>query len=215
MYGAQGNSQTDLPTPSNASRLFVNSTSAADTTPLSVYLEGTIDAGYPWKETVVLTGTTAVGTTRTDWIAVTKFYLSAVCAGVISLYEDSGVGTLLSVLPAGQTEASNQRVALYPTPTSAIQYAIEYERELTDLVNSTDVPILPVKFHQLLTLGARVKEYEKTDNTRYVQTMREYQRGLVNLKWWVFTQAVGTPNLRGQGVFESPSRLGAWYPSVG
>ena len=183
--------------PSNASTLFVDSTNAGDTG--TAYLEGFLTGGIPFSTSVTMTGVTAVSFTPTTIISVTKFYLSAVAVGTVTLVEDAEGGTVLATLGPGAGYSRIRRIALVPTPSSAITYTIDCERNLTDLVNGLDEPQLPTKFHSVLVLGARMKEYEKTESdSRYTKAKADYERGLRNLKFWLYQQAVGSPNLRGQ-----------------
>ena len=208
--------------PADASELFFISTSAGDGNTKSVTVEGYRTGGYYRTATVAMNGVTGVslGSTITDWIAVTKFEMVlaagglTTAAGTVTLREDSGVGTVLATIPIGQAFSKYRRLALVPTPSSIVTYTVDFERELTDMVNLSDEPILPARFHRLLGIGARMKEYERTDNTRYLQARNEYGLGVKDLIYWLSTQAAGSPNLR-ESMGEAPSRLGGYYPSLG
>jgi pectate lyase-like protein len=182
--------------PSDASTLYVVSSSGADTN--TAYIEGYLSSGAPFSVSVVMTGATAVAFSPATVTNVTKFYLSAAAAGTVTLREDSGSGTVLSTIYASQTLARYRRIALAPTPSAAITYTVEGERLVTDMVNDTDEPVLPAQFHRLLSAGARAKEKEKTSRGQDWQIAQsEYDKGLRKLKFWVYEQSVGTPNLRG------------------
>ena len=208
--------------PADASELFIVSTSASDDSSKSVTVEGFLSSGAFATQTTTLNGITAksLSATLTTWLRLTKFEIvlaaggATTAAGTVSLLEDSGAGTTLGQIYGGLALAKYRHLALAPTPASAVTYTVDFEREVSNMSNATDEPILPARFHRLLATGARMKEYEKTDNTRYLQARDEYSRGLAHLKYWLHTQAAGQPNMRGR-VGEPPSRLGAWYPSLG
>ena len=193
--------------PSDASTIFVISTSGSDTG--TAYIEGYRSGGIPFTASVTMTGATAVSFTPTDVIGITKFYLSAaVTAGAtLTLREDSGTGTVLAQIPPGATNSRYRRIALIPTPSAAITYTIDFERNLTDLVNGTDESFLPEKFHRILATGARAKEYEKLERIQKWQiAIKEYETQVKKLKFWLRQQSAGNPNLRGAAISQ-PSIL--------
>lgn len=198
--------------PSNASTVFVDSTSASDTN--TAYLEGIRTGGYAASVSVTMTGVTAVELTAaiTDWISLTKFYLSVAAVGTVTLHEDASGGTELSRIPIGETRAQYRRIALAICPSSAITYTVDFERNVTDMINGTDEPVLPPQFHRLLVSGARLKEYLKQNQMdRFTVAKLEYEKGIRKLKYFLYSQAVGTPNLMGRGASRM-SRLGPWFP---
>jgi hypothetical protein len=101
---------------------------------------------------------------------------------------------------------------LAPTPASAITYTVDCEWDPQNMANATDEPILPPRFHRLVGLGARVKEYEKKDDDRYTAANRDFERGISDLIYFVASDAVGSP-VMGRSSARRPSQLGAWYPS--
>lgn len=200
--------------PSNASELFIKSTAAGDTG--TVYVEGIRTGGYPIAYSTTMTGVTgkSIGAAYTDIIEVTKLYLSAAAVGTVTLLEDSAAGTELARIPIGQTNARYSQIALAITPSSVISYSIDYERDATALINANDEPVLPPRFHRLLGVGARMREYEKQDQRRYSAAQAEYLYGMKKLKFYVYSQSAGTPNLRGSVPhIQRNSQLGAWFPA--
>lgn len=207
--------------PSNASELFVLSDSAADGATKTAYIEGYITGGYFRSASVALNGVTAAsfGATITTWIEVTKFYIAltaggtTTAAGNVTLMEDSGLGTELARIPIGGAHARYRRIALAVCPASAITYSVEFERDAANMSIAGDEPLLPPRFHRLLAVGARMREYEKQDQSgRYQAAQAEYIYGLKKLKYYLYNQTVGTPNLRGESS-QRVSRLGAWFGS--
>lgn len=198
--------------PSDASSIFVDSTSASDTN--TAYLEGYRTGGYFVSKSVTMTGTTAVNisTAITDWLFLTKFYLSAAAVGEVTLHEDASGGTELARIPLGQTFARYRRIALAPTPATAISYTADFEWDPQNMSNSNDEPLLPPRFHRLLNIGARMKEYLKKDDARYTAAEREFEQGIKDLIYFVASQAVGTP-VMGRPQSRRPSQLGPYFPS--
>lgn len=198
--------------PSVASELFVKSTSAADTTQTAT-IEGVRTGGSFKTLTVTLTGTTAktFSATFNDFVEVTKFYLSAAGAGTITLTQTSGAGTELARLQIGETYARYLQLQLYPTPTSAITYFVDYVRTMPEMVNGTDEPLVPDDFHWVLVEGALLKEWTKRDDDRRVDAKREYERGLSALRYWVNCPADFLPSRGSMRSRNGRNRLGANY----
>lgn len=198
--------------PSDASQIFVDSTDAGDTG--TAYLEGYRTGGYFRSLSVTMTGTTAVslGAAITDFVFLTKFYLSAAAVGTVTLHEDASGGTELARIPIGQTHARYRRIALAPTPSAAITYTADFEWDPQNMANANDEPILPVRFHRLVGLGARIKEYEKKDDSRLAKAEKQLERGIGELIYSVASQAVGMP-VMGRATTRQPSQLGPWYPA--
>ena len=197
--------------PSDASELFIKSTSAGDTG--TAYVEGIITGGYVRTANVAMTGVTAVSlnTAITSFIQVTDVYLSANAVGTVTLHEDSGAGTELARITIGQKRPRYFGFYLWPTPASAITYYVDYRRELVELVNDTDEPPLPTDFHYVLPAYIRWREYEKTSDSRAVDAKELWFRGLKDLK----TRVQFPPDRRwipGEDI-EEGSNLGANYPS--
>lgn len=209
--------------PSNASELFFVSTSASDDNTKKVFVEGYITGGYFRSASVAMNGITGVslGASITSWIQVTKFYIgpasgttATTAAGTITLLEDSAtVGTVLATIPIGQSYARYRQIALANCPSGAITYSVDFERDVVSMSNPQDEPLLPPRFHRLIGVGARMREYEKQDQGRYKAAQSEYLYGLKRLKHYLFSQTVGMPNMRAQYAPQRNSRLGAWYPA--
>ena len=91
-------------------------------------------------------------------------------------------------------------------------YTIDFEWNPQNMSVANDEPLLPPVFHRLLGIGARMKEYEKKDDTRYLDAKADFERGLSKLKFYMLHQAAGRPNLRGR-VQRGFSTLGPNYPA--
>lgn len=199
--------------PADASELFVKSTSAADTTQ-TAFVEGIITGGYMRTASVVLTGTTAVSLSAaiTSFLEVTDFYVSAACAGTVTLLEDSGLGAELARITIGAKRPRYYGVYLWPTPTAAATYYVDYRREVVDLANAADEPPFPTDFHPLLVAYAVAREYEtKGDPMRSAQAFKRYRTLLSHLKYATQTLSDEIPVMGRNRA--GHSRLGGFYPA--
>lgn len=169
--------------PSNASAIFVKSTAGGDTTQVC-YIEGS-RGDYFTGDSVTLTGATAVQIgSGTDWTEITDLYLSAVGVGTITVHEDSGIGTELARIFIGTFRPRHYGIYLWPTPAAAVTYYVDYRRNIQDLVNDTDEPLIPLDMHPMLVAYAVMREAEKTGNdVLLAQAGRRYQRFMDNLKY--------------------------------
>jgi len=199
--------------PSDASSLFVKSSSASDTTQ-TAYVVGVITGGYQASASVTLTGTTAVNvsSTTSTWERVDKFFLSAAGAGFVTLHEDSGSGTELARIPIAQTYSQYFGFKLWPTPSGVISYSVDLTRAITDLAQDTDVPVLPEDFHDILMLGAVADEYQRLKDERYSIATSEYMARVGELQYWLFETPIGKPRTLVRR-WQRPSQLGSWYPA--
>lgn len=199
--------------PANASELYAVSTSAADTTQ-TIYVEGILTGGYRRTASVQLNGTTAVSLSSaiTSFIEVEDVYVSAACAGTVTLLEDSGLGTELARITIGATRPRYFGFYLWPTPTAATTYTVDYRRELTDLANTTDEPPLPTDYHPMLVAYGVMREAELKANTAlYVQAKTRYDRFLSRLKYATQSMRDELP-VAGRGT-RRLSRLGGSFPA--
>lgn len=196
--------------PSDASAVFVDSTSASDTG--TAYVEGIRTGGYYGSASVTMTGTTAVQVgSITDFIVITKFYLSAAAVGTVTLHEDASGGTELSKIAIGDARAQFLQFQLYNTPSAVITYTADVLRAIPEMSNSTDEPLLPEDFHSVLIDGAELKELVKGDDPRRWQAVNErYKQGLSDLASFITAHPDWTP---AHTPFEQPSTLGSWFPA--
>lgn len=169
--------------PSDASEIFVDSTSASDTN--TAYIEVTRTGGYHRSLSVSMTGTTAVslGSAITDAITIDKFYLSAAAVGTVTLHEDASGGTELARIPIGQLYARYLWVRFWPTPAGET-YHVDYTRAIVDLANGTDEPLWPADFHWLLVTAVEYEELMKTDDSRAPIRRQELEQGINDLRSW-------------------------------
>ena len=192
------------------------SSSASDTGGPTVTIDAIRVGGYPHSPTATaLTGTTRVQIgALTDYIDVTQFQLSGACVGDISLYDAVSSGNLLAVVPRGQTTSRYWGFILSPTPSTARTYTIDIEHEVQTLTASTDEPLLPPRFHRILAMGARMKEYEYLGNQddKLQQATQAYALAVKELLYAVTCppEYVAIPGNR-LGTFGS--NLGPYFPA--
>jgi len=192
--------------------LWVNSSSASDTA-VTVTIDAIRAGGFPHSvAATTLNGTTRVQVgTLTDYIDVTQFALSVAAVGDIVLSDAAVAGNNFAVIPRGQTTSRYWGFILCLTPSSALTYTCDIEHELFTLTAATDEPLLPPRFHRLLAMGARMKEYEKTDDKRFVVAKLQYDEGVRNLLYQV-TCPPGFTVVPGGNSERTGSNLGPWFP---
>jgi hypothetical protein len=197
--------------PTAACEIFVKSDVAE--TPVA-YIEGVITGGYTRTASATMTGVTAksLSTTITNFIEITDFYISANAVGNITLHSVSGAGTELARITIGAKRPRYTGFYLWPTPSAAVTYYVDYRRELAELVNDTDVPPGPTDFHYLLEAYARMREYEKSNDDRFPAAAARYTKALSRLKYATQTGPDELPVI-GRGRTTGRSRLGAWTPA--
>lgn len=199
--------------PSDASEIFVDSTSASDTG--TAYIEGIVTGGYVRTASVTMTGTTAVSLSAaiTSFIEITDFYLSANAVGTVTLHEDASGGTELARITIGQKRPRYYGFYLWPTPAAVVTYYVDYRRELTELVNDTDEPPFGTDAHPALVAYAVMREREQKDDAeRFVIAKSRYDRIVSRLKY--ATQTIGGEiPVSGRRPRVGRSRIGAYYPA--
>jgi hypothetical protein len=198
--------------PSDASQIWVKSSSASDVG--TAYIQGIRTGGILGSSSVTMTGTTAVQIgSFSDWIEITKFYVSSAAVGSITLHEDSGVGTELAQITIGRTRPYYFVILLWPTPSAVTTYYFDFTREILDLVNDTDEPYLPTDYHDLLSIGGRMDEYEKMDDSRYATAKADYKTKYDSLQFFIHGRGSERLIPRSLSGRVGISDLGGWYPA--
>jgi hypothetical protein len=194
--------------PSNPSAVVIKSANAADTTQVVDWTVVLADLNRVSGSTT-LTGTTpvALGTASTI-VEIVRVTLRTAAVGLVSIIEDNGAGPVLSTIPIGQTFGRYLHVELYPTPASVLAYRIDYTREIADLVQDTDQPLLPPDYHHLLALGAEYDEWRKLSDDRMVVAKQDLEMEIKSLNAWVWD----LPDDSQLGRIPT-SRLGGNYPA--
>ncbi len=197
--------------PSNASAIYAVSSVAGDTG--QVYLEGIRSNGSLAALSATMAGTTAVtiGVTETTLVELTKFYLGTAAVGTVTAVEDTSGGTQLALIGIGQTYGRFLTVEWFPIPTTAAPLFMDYTRQILELINANDEPLVPPDFHYVLSLGARMKEYELLDDTRVMLARSEYERGKSALRSWVLGNPDRIASLR--PTYPTRNQLGPQFPA--
>jgi len=142
---------------------------------------------------------------------VIEFTTRSLAAGTITLADAATGGTILSQIAPGRTTARYYRIALYPTPAAALAYLIDYEHEIPVLVNPLDEPLLPIDFHDLIALWARLDEYEFKSDDRWMVTKTLVEDRQKELRAWVENHDIYRAHAIPSG--PSTSRLGPYFPA--
>lgn len=198
--------------PSDASAIYIQSDNASDTA--TVYLQGVRTGGAQASVSQAMTGVTAVQIgTYSDWEQIDKVFISSNAVGTITITEDSGAGTTLATIPIGMVRPYYFIILLWPTPADVQTYSFDYERKLVDLVQDTDEPYLPDDFHDLLSIGARMDEYEKMDDQRFGAAERQWKERFSDLQFYIHGRASARLIPRSTSGRIGYSDLGGYYPA--
>lgn len=198
--------------PTAAAELFVISDSTGDGAGISATVHGITSSGYPRVASIAMNGTTGVSldTTITDWLQIQKWFLSAQAKGTVTLRMTSGAGTTLGTITPGRSSARYTQLHLSPTPSSALTYHVDCEVHVENLLAPNDEPLLPEDFHDLLVLGALMKEYHKRKNYPAVQAIEGMAGGWTER--WNDLQAFVR---RSQGIARGPNRKNQGFSQLG
>lgn len=192
------------------SGLWVMSSSPIDTG--TVFIESVRGLGAGWSGSAILSGTTTVQVGEfSDHLSVEKFYLSQPQVGNVVLVSDAAASVELGRILPGTTMMRHFTIILFPTPSSAIPYHIDYTRQILDMTNPTDEPLLPQDFHHLLVLAGRADEYERKDDQRSDGAKAELAGGITMLRHYV-ENPPGYFIVPGEDVTGGRSNLGPWFP---
>lgn len=199
--------------------LWAASTSAADTTQ-TVSVNAVRAGGYlhtPAPKTLNGVTRVALGTTPlTDYVDVLKCWLSAACAGDVSLYDAASLGNVLATIPTGKTYSRYFSILLWPTPSAALTYYVDHERQIQDMALDTDEPLWPEDFHHVLVSAAVYQELviKKDPNTAGIYFKNEVKPGLDSLLSFLVNHddyiVVPDDHRRHDA---RGSNLGSWFPS--
>ncbi len=198
--------------PTAAAGIRVDSSSAGDTQTIRVEYLDTNFVRRTASQTV--NGITeAVVLASEDAVEITQAYLSSVAVGEVDLYFRIGSdNTTMVTFPAGSTSVKFFHVQLWPTPTATITYLLDVERELADMVQDTEEPLLPADFHDILWLGPVSNEWTLKDDARAAEVRADLEDALKSLNSYVWNladyQPTPQPDYRPRS-----SRLGGWFPS--
>lgn len=152
--------------------------------------------------------TVPTGFTVTD---ILEFSSSVPLTGAVALFDAVTGGNLISQISKNQTTARYYRIGFYPVPTAPVLYWIDYEREILPLTDPNDEPLLPLDFHDIIAMLARLDEYEFKSDDRWQTTASLVEQRTRELRAWVDNHdiyrrtAIPSPS--------STSRLGPSFPA--
>jgi hypothetical protein len=84
-----------------------------------------------------------------------------------------------------QVGASTLKVRLWPIPSENVTLSCDIVAAVTALSADGDIPVFPEEFHSILSVYARMSEYEKTDDTRQQVASREYVSLVRQLRYYL------------------------------
>jgi hypothetical protein len=105
----------------------------------------------------------------------------------------------------GRASSGLLQVQLWPTPQGAYSYTLDYTAQIADMTDDAEEPLLPLDFHEVLSLGAQYHEWRRADDDRANDVRIDLEDGLKALNRWVWDLADSTT--------ERPagwSNLGGW-----
>jgi len=152
--------------------------------------------------------TVPTGFTVTD---ILEFSCSAPLVGAVALFDAATGGNLISQISKSQTTARYYRIGFYPVPTAPVLYWIDYEREILPLVDPVDEPLLPIDFHDIIALWARLDEYEFKSDDRWMVTKSLVEQRQQELRAWVENH--DAYRFHAVPVEAGTSRLGPFFPA--
>lgn len=197
-----------------ASPLYVVSSSASDTNQ-KLYTECIRTGGYYQRDVTLLNGTTRVQiNSNSDFMECNKAYLDLPGTGNVSVYDAASNGNELLRIAAGQYNVNYLVIVLWPAPSGAWTFYVDYEREVTDMQQPTDMPLTPPDFDDVLMMGARYSEYEfKKDYTMMKMMQVDMVKRVSDVMNWVTNNddLIIVPGQQPRGT--RFSNLGSWFPS--
>ena len=197
--------------------LYAVSSSAADTTQTFavVGVRANGDQAAPVTASTALNGTTRVQIgSVTDYAYIDTLNMSAAAVGVVTVYDAAASGNIVARYQPGQTAVQYLTLKFFPTPSAATAYTVDVQFQLQDLVGTTDVPMLPPDFHDLLPLYARMRDYQRAgDGVRYPVSLREWSQRVADLKFAVQFPKDYTPVSGNQLAGYGWNNLGPNFPA--
>ena len=197
--------------------LWIVSTSASDTTQ-TAHVE-TIDTnGSMTSATATFNGTTRVQVgTATNHQRLLRFSSSAVGVGVLELYDASSSGNKVSSIFLSRTNAQFWVIALWPLASAVNTIQVDYVHHIRDFVVAYDEPQLPLDFHYLVAIGAKIDECRKKGergDSRIQQWQAEWEEGIKRLQYFIESgpDTIIVPGRIGMDI-DRLSNLGPAFPS--
>lgn len=197
-----------------ASSLWAVSSSASDTN-VVLYTECFRTGGYFQRDMTTLTGTSRVQISSvTDFLECDKAYLDRQAVGNVSIYDAQTNGNELLRIIVGDLQVSYLTVVLWPAPSAAWTFYVDYQRDIRDMQQPTDMPLTPPDFDDVLLMGARYDDYGyKKDFMSQRQLQAEIIKRTSDIMNWVTNNddLIIVPGQQPRGT--RFSNLGSWFPS--
>lgn len=164
--------------PASAEAVNVFSSDAADTT-AKVTVEGVVSGEHD-REVISLNGTTPVAGAKSfsEVYSISKDLLTA---GRITVRGDTS-GTVFLLLGALHFTERIIQVLLDPIPNAAHVVDYRYMPWVPEMVNDSDVPIIPLSDREALIFAAVMYGFMFQDQTQYERAEREYAKALGRLR---------------------------------
>lgn len=166
---------------SGSTSLYVLSDSVADGGGLTAYVEGVTANGYPRVANMPMNGTTPVNVDAmcSTWMTITKFYISGLATGNVTLLDAMVGGNELARIVRGSMGSRYLILCLSPIPATAQTYYCDVKLRITDMVNPSDEPIFLEDYEHALISGALRQEYKKREKLSEFQAEDLYWREMV------------------------------------
>lgn len=200
-----------------ASSLWAVSDSASDTA-IKLYTECFRSGGYFRRDVTTLNGTSRVqisgAATISDFVQCDKAYLDMPGVGNVSVYDAQTNGNQLIQIAPGDLQVSYLTIVLWPAPSAAWNFYVDYEREIRDMQQPTDMPLTPPDFDDILLLGARYDDHMfKKDFVSAKIEQVEIIARISSMMNWVTNNddLIIVPGQQPRGT--RFSNLGSWFPS--
>lgn len=159
--------------PSAASKIKVTSDSTEAS--LKVTVEGVV-SGEIKREMLNLNGTTANATTAGAFTEIHSVSKGALGVGILTITADDLTGKpVLGTLGSLQYTRKYINVRLDPCPDQSYAISVNAIPWLPDLVNDSDVPLLPEYVHEAIVFRALMYSYPDQSNQNYRSAAGEYQ----------------------------------------
>lgn len=145
----------------NTTFATVNATKTYALSPTSDVVEKVIDLIHP--------------TTKATINHVTRYELDNIDA------TRAATGLPYAWTEAGRSATGVIQVELYPVPNTAVSITYNYRKAPVDLVNPTDVSIIPSKYHNILYLGAVAQCYDYDQDPSSLTYWTQYNNKLEDM----------------------------------
>lgn len=192
--------------------VWVASSAAGDTTQ-TAYIEGVrANSTRSGPISVTLTGTTRVQLgTFTDYTELDKAFISAASVGTVTFYDAAVSGNALATISIGKTSAKHLWITLWPVPAGVITNYVDYERQIEDMVQDSDEPLLPEDFQNLLIDAGAMEEWLRKNDSRGKDEKSLLDEQIRKLQHFVLNPPQYQPVIARQS--RGRASLGGQYPA--